>query len=68
MFQKSTPQDDSYVAAVVEYQVQMGLNNNIENFNRLIKEAAEQVIVLTSAMLAFFQCKINCGGRLLPRT
>ncbi|XP_013146606.1 PREDICTED: vanin-like protein 2 isoform X2 [Papilio polytes] len=40
--QKSTPQDDSYVAAVVEYEVNTNVSTNLQNYVNLIKEAAEQ--------------------------
>ncbi|XP_050677594.1 vanin-like protein 1 isoform X1 [Leptidea sinapis] len=40
--QRSTPTDDSYVAAVIEYQVLSDINTNLNNYIRLIKEAADQ--------------------------
>ncbi|CAK1590457.1 unnamed protein product [Parnassius mnemosyne] len=40
--QKSTQQDDSYVAAVVEYEVKSDVATNIKNYLQLIQEAAEQ--------------------------
>ncbi|CAH2051806.1 unnamed protein product, partial [Iphiclides podalirius] len=41
-YQKSTPADDSYVAAVVEYEVNSNVTTNIQNYVNLIKEAADQ--------------------------
>ncbi|XP_049879633.1 vanin-like protein 1 isoform X4 [Pectinophora gossypiella] len=40
--QKSTPQDDSYVAAVVEYQVLSNETINLQNYVRHIADAAQQ--------------------------
>ncbi|XP_045539002.1 vanin-like protein 2 isoform X3 [Papilio machaon] len=40
--QKSTPQDDSYIAAVVEYEVNTNVSTNVQNYINLIKEAAEK--------------------------
>ncbi|KAJ8711351.1 hypothetical protein PYW07_008593 [Mythimna separata] len=40
--QKSTPADDYYVGAVVEYQVNGNVATNLANYASLIKEAAEQ--------------------------
>ncbi|XP_063896643.1 vanin-like protein 2 isoform X3 [Helicoverpa armigera] len=40
--QKSTPQDDHYVGAVVEYLVTGNVATNLVNYANLIKEAAEQ--------------------------
>ncbi|KPJ15957.1 Vanin-like protein 2 [Papilio machaon] len=39
---KSTPQDDSYIAAVVEYEVNTNVSTNVHNYINLIKEAAEK--------------------------
>ncbi|KAI8442267.1 hypothetical protein MSG28_005831 [Choristoneura fumiferana] len=43
--QRSTPADDSYVAAAVEYQVSADVEQNLQNYVQLIKEAAEQLLV-----------------------
>ncbi|XP_039752373.1 vanin-like protein 2 isoform X2 [Pararge aegeria] len=40
--QKSTLDDTSYVAAVVEYEVQANSSLNLENYVQLIKDAADQ--------------------------
>ncbi|XP_035448666.2 vanin-like protein 2 isoform X3 [Spodoptera frugiperda] len=40
--QKSTPQDDHYVGAVVEYTVTGNVATNLANYANLIKEAADQ--------------------------
>ncbi|CAG9559058.1 unnamed protein product [Danaus chrysippus] len=40
--QRSTPEDDSYVAAVVEYQVQSNVETNLRNYINLIQDAAFQ--------------------------
>ncbi|CAH2093814.1 unnamed protein product [Euphydryas editha] len=40
--QRSTPEDDSYIAAVVEYQVSANSAVNLENYVRLIQDAGEQ--------------------------
>ncbi|KAI8442261.1 hypothetical protein MSG28_005831 [Choristoneura fumiferana] len=40
---RSTPADDSYVAAAVEYQVSADVEQNLQNYVQLIKEAAEQL-------------------------
>ncbi|XP_049699303.2 vanin-like protein 1 isoform X2 [Helicoverpa armigera] len=40
--QKSTPQDDHYVGAVVEYLVTGNVATNLVNYANLIKEAADQ--------------------------
>ncbi|KAI8442263.1 hypothetical protein MSG28_005831 [Choristoneura fumiferana] len=42
---RSTPADDSYVAAAVEYQVSADVEQNLQNYVQLIKEAAEQLLV-----------------------
>uniref|UniRef100_A0A2A4K2W7 CN hydrolase domain-containing protein n=1 Tax=Heliothis virescens TaxID=7102 RepID=A0A2A4K2W7_HELVI len=41
-YEKSTPQDDHYVGAVVEYLVTGNVETNLVNYANLIKEAAEQ--------------------------
>nr|XP_049699302.1 vanin-like protein 3 isoform X5 [Helicoverpa armigera] len=41
-YEKSTPQDDHYVGAVVEYLVTGNVATNLVNYANLIKEAAEQ--------------------------
>ncbi|CAH2259689.1 jg24300 [Pararge aegeria aegeria] len=40
--QKSTPADHSYVAAVVEYQVQSDAATNLQNYLQLIEDAGNQ--------------------------
>ncbi|XP_032526858.2 vanin-like protein 2 isoform X1 [Danaus plexippus] len=40
--QRSTPEADSYVAAVVEYQVQSNVETNLRNYINLIQDAASQ--------------------------
>ncbi|CAH0713812.1 unnamed protein product, partial [Brenthis ino] len=40
--QRSTPEDNSYVAAVVEYQVQSNSATNLQNYMKIIGDAAEQ--------------------------
>ncbi|PZC83541.1 hypothetical protein B5X24_HaOG207524 [Helicoverpa armigera] len=41
-YEKSTPQDDHYVGAVVEYLVTGNVATNLVNYANLIKEAADQ--------------------------
>lgn len=41
-YEKSTPQDDHYVGAVVEYTVTGNVATNLANYANLIKEAADQ--------------------------
>ncbi|XP_075983847.1 vanin-like protein 2 isoform X2 [Anticarsia gemmatalis] len=41
-FERSTPQDDHYVAAVVEYIVNRNVESNKANYEAAIKEAADQ--------------------------
>lgn len=41
--QRSTPADNSYVAAAVEYLVSADVEQNLQNYVQLIKDAAEQV-------------------------
>lgn len=41
--QISTPADPTYVAAVVEYQVQSDEATNLQNYLRLIHDAGNQV-------------------------
>ncbi|XP_045454342.1 vanin-like protein 1 [Melitaea cinxia] len=40
--QRSTPEDDSYIAAVVEYQVHADQAVNLQNYVRLIQDATQQ--------------------------
>ncbi|XP_045516408.1 vanin-like protein 1 [Pieris brassicae] len=40
--QKSTPEDSSYVAAVVEFEVFANTDTNVQNYVQLIKDAASQ--------------------------
>lgn len=40
--QRSTPEDDSYIAAVVEYQVLADSAVSLQNYVRLIRDAAQQ--------------------------
>ncbi|XP_045516407.1 vanin-like protein 1 isoform X3 [Pieris brassicae] len=40
--QKSTPEDSSYVAAVVEFEVFANTDTNVQNYVQLIKDAAAQ--------------------------
>ncbi|CAG4933177.1 unnamed protein product [Colias eurytheme] len=58
-FQISTPSDDSYVAAVVEYQVLANTDTNVDNYVRLIKEAAEQ----NADIVVFPEMTLNRGSR-----
>ncbi|XP_045503429.1 vanin-like protein 1 isoform X1 [Colias croceus] len=57
--QISTPSDDSYVAAVVEYRVLANTDTNVDNYVRLIKEAAEQ----NADIVVFPELTLNLGSR-----
>ncbi|XP_072934499.1 vanin-like protein 2 isoform X3 [Epargyreus clarus] len=57
--QKSTPQDDHYIAAVVEYQVQSDISVNVQNYVRLIKEASEQ----NADIMVFPEMTLTRGNR-----
>ncbi|XP_038217528.1 vanin-like protein 1 isoform X2 [Zerene cesonia] len=58
-FQISTPSDDSYVAAVVEYEVLSNTDTNIANYIRIIKEASEQ----NADIVVFPEMTLNRGNR-----
>ncbi|XP_038217529.1 vanin-like protein 1 isoform X3 [Zerene cesonia] len=57
--QISTPSDDSYVAAVVEYEVLSNTDTNIANYIRIIKEASEQ----NADIVVFPEMTLNRGNR-----
>ncbi|XP_053617654.1 vanin-like protein 1 [Plodia interpunctella] len=63
--QRSLPTDDSYVAAVVEFQVTSNATAAMENYLRLISEAAEQnadIVVfpeMTLTRAGYFTVPIN---------
>ncbi|KPI96015.1 Vanin-like protein 2 [Papilio xuthus] len=59
---KSTPQDDSYVAAVVEYQVNTNVSINTQNYVDLIKEAAEK----NADIIVFPEMTLTRGQRRIP--
>ncbi|XP_073948410.1 vanin-like protein 2 isoform X3 [Choristoneura fumiferana] len=57
--QRSTPADDSYVAAAVEYQVSADVEQNLQNYVQLIKEAAEQ----NADIIVFPELTLTRGSR-----
>lgn len=57
--QKSTPQDDHYVGAVVEYQVTGNVATNLVNYASLIKEAADQVCCLHKFFVNWLTPKVD---------
>ncbi|XP_068623395.1 vanin-like protein 2 isoform X3 [Battus philenor] len=57
--QKSTPQDDSYVAAVVEYEVRANIETNVQNYVKLVKEAADQ----NADVIVFPEMTLTRGAR-----
>ncbi|KAL0867648.1 hypothetical protein ABMA27_008399 [Loxostege sticticalis] len=68
--QRSTPADDSYVAAVVEYQAAGTTRGNLANYQKHIQDAAEQnadIIVFPEMTLGRGgdQVEVPIGGRLV---
>ncbi|KAJ2942846.1 hypothetical protein O0L34_g15035 [Tuta absoluta] len=56
--QRSTPQDDSYVAAVLEYQVTGNMQTNLQNYKQHIANAAQQ----DADIVVFPEMTLTSGG------
>ncbi|KAI5635486.1 carbon-nitrogen hydrolase domain-containing protein [Phthorimaea operculella] len=56
--QRSTPQDASYVAAVVEYQTTGNMQRNLQNYRQHIADAAQQ----NADIVVFPEMTLTAGG------